>query len=385
MEADVVRIRRLLAAVGLAQGTAYWLLVRDWPSSAAASTWSMVGVTVVTTWASIALFAGGPRHLARLHVAVLALAPPFALVTYWVCRQLPDSGMPTGDAFRVWTWTIAYWIALYVLLPFVQIFAESGRLRFPYAALFRHSWNNFFIAIVAATFTAVFWGLIALWAGLFTLVGIHFFADLFYSRPFLCLADGTVFGVGVAIGRETEHITNTLRRITLAQFRALMPILVMATLLFLCALPLTGVQPLWNTRHASAMLLTLIGAVILFLNAVVQDGEGEPPYPAWLRRGVDGMVLGSTILCGLLFWAIGLRIGQHGLTPGRFYVVVPASKPSTSARTRSRCSGGADAGSRCSAPRTSAWRSSWPRSLSSRTRPCSIRSAGVRGTSSVAC
>jgi hypothetical protein len=324
MEGGVVRMRLLLAAVGLAQGTAYWLLVRHAPSSQAAAAWWMVGVSVVTTWACIAEFAGTRGHPARLHVAVLALASLFALVTYWVGRQLPAFGMPAGDTLRVWTWAITYWIALYVLMPFVQIFQDSGRFRFPYTVLFRHSWNNFFIAFVAATFTAVFWGLIALWAGLFTLVGIRVFADLFYSRPFIFLATGTVFGAGVGIGRETEHITNTLRRVTFAQFRALMPILVVTALLFLAALPLTGVQPLWNTRHASALLLALIGAVVLFLNAVVQDGEGDPPYSPWLRRAVDAMVLGSTIFCGLLFWAIGLRIGQHGLTPGRFWVVVLA-------------------------------------------------------------
>lgn len=133
-----------------------------------------------------------------------------------------------------------------------------------------------------------------------------------------------MLGAGVGIGRETEHITNTLRRVTLAQFRALMPILVMTALLFLAALPMTGVQPLWSTRHASPLLLALIGAVILFLNAVVQDGEGEPPYPTWLLHAVEAMVLGTTIFCGLLFWAIGLRIRQHGLTPERFYVVVLA-------------------------------------------------------------
>ena len=318
MDERPTRNRLLLAAVGLAQGYVYWRLTFG---DARDGVWPMVIASLVTTVALTVQYAWDGRHAARLLAGVVALAVPLTTVTWWVWAQLPGH----GDEYRVGTWSVAYGVALYVLMPFVQLFQANGRLHFPYPGLFRHSWNNFFIGFVAWTFAAVFWALIGLWAMLFKLVGIEFFFDVFFSRPFLIMASTTIAGAGIAIGRETDTVTNMLRRVTLAQFRALMPILIVIVLLFVAALPLTGVAPLWATKRASALLLCLIGAVILFLNAVVQDGEGEPPYPAWLRRALEAAVLVTPVLCVLLVWAIGLRIAEHGLTPDRVYVVVFAA------------------------------------------------------------
>lgn len=316
MEPQATRYRVLFAAVGLVQGVAYW-----WLGSPVFGEWmpSLVLLTLVTTTVVTIQYAWDGRHVGRLLTAAAALATPTTLVAWWVLWQATGDA---GDNSRVGTWSVGYWVTLYVLMPFAQVWVASGGRRFPYPDLFRHSWNNFFIGFVACTFTAVFWALIGLWAGLFKVVGVSFFADVFFTRAFASVATPVVTGAGIAIGRETDTITNMLRRITLAQFRALMPIVVTIVLLFLGTLPMTGVEPLWATRHASPLLFGLIGAMILFLNAVVQDGSGEPLRPLWFRRSVEAAVLGTPVLCGLLFWAIGLRIAQHGLTPDRFYVVV---------------------------------------------------------------
>jgi len=102
--------------------------------------------------------------------------------------------------------------------------------------------------------------LIQLWTVLFTLIGVSLFADIFRTVPFSTLSYATVFGYGLAIGKENAHITNALRYITLAVFSVLMPLLAVIALLFLFTLPLTGLQSLWATKYASPSTALPAGA-----------------------------------------------------------------------------------------------------------------------------
>jgi len=315
--------RLTLAALGFLQGLAYWLAYRFWPGEPRARAGVVALLYFVTVAGLIVQFAWTGRNRLRLAVLSVALAALFAAVALWVWWQIPGQNAPfAGDDFRKWTWATGAAIALYILLPFIQIFQRSDRASFPYPELFQHSWNNVFIGLIAELFAGVFQLLIQLWTVLFTLIGVSLFADIFRTVPFSTLSYATVFGYGLAIGKENAHITNALRYITLAVFSVLMPLLAVIALLFLFTLPLTGLQSLWATKYASPLLLSLLGLTVLFINAVFQDGAGEVPYPTWVRRGVDTALLVMPIFCAITFFAIGLRINQYGLTPERFYVVL---------------------------------------------------------------
>src|SRR5262249_4595811 len=146
-------------------------------------------------------------------------------VTWWALGQQLLGGVRyNGDSNRTGVWFLGAFVFLYVLTPFAQIHQRSGEARFPYPQLFEHSWNNFFVGLVAALFAGVLWALLGLWGALFKLVGIDLFADLFGSRPFAFVATFTAFGYGLAIGRSSEGVITTLRRITLLIARVLLPL-----------------------------------------------------------------------------------------------------------------------------------------------------------------
>jgi hypothetical protein len=104
-----------------------------------------------------------------------------------------------------------------------------------------------------------------------------------------------------------------------------MPLLAVIALLFLVSLPFTGLQPLWDTRHASATLLAMIGATILFFNGTYDDGTGSPPYSPWIRHLVSAALIAIPVYAAIAFYALYLRIDQYGLTFGRFWGVLAAS------------------------------------------------------------
>jgi len=315
--------RLTLAAIGSGQGIVFWIAHRLWPEDPKAAALFAALVSLVTVFGLILELAWTGRNRTRLFTVAASVAALFALVTLWAWWQIPGKdALFQGDSFRLGTLAAASTLALYILLPYIQILHESGKPVFPYPELFRHSWNNFFIAGTGCLFAGIFWGLISLWVALFNMLGVSFFEKVFFSFPFVSITLSAMFGFGIALGKESQMVINTLLRVTLAIFRALMPLLAFIALLFLATLPFTGLQPLWNTKSASPLLLGVLLLVILFINALFQDGSGPRPYPGWLRRGVEGMLLVMPVFAGLTFYAIGLRISQYGLTPERFYVVL---------------------------------------------------------------
>ena len=322
---DTQTSRLALASIGLLQGLTSWLVVGFWPSvpqNAALLVAVLVfvlisGLTFQLTWQG--------RRVLRLVALSGVLGVVWSLVALWVWWQLPPTGVRySGDGYRIATFVFAAVLGVYILLPFGRIYYETGRFSFPYTELFRHSWNTPFIVAIGFLFVGLYWTLVILWAELFNILGVSFFRDVFYSAPFVHMTSYTTFGLGLAVGKESHRVINTLRSITLQVFRMLMPLLAFIALLFLVALAFTGLQPLWGTRAASPLLLSLLAFSVLFINAVFQDGSGERPYPSWVRRGVEGMLVTMPIFAGLILYSIGLRIQQYGLTPDRLYAVLAA-------------------------------------------------------------
>jgi len=95
-------------------------------------------------------------------------------------------------------------------------------------------------------------------------------------------------------------------------------------LLFVASLPFTGLEALWKTRSATLILMCLIATVVLFVNAVYQDGEAPPPYPRWLRAVVNAALLTLPLYGALGLYALSLRIGQYGWTGERFWAALAA-------------------------------------------------------------
>ncbi|MNF88599.1 hypothetical protein D3C84_710970 [compost metagenome] len=211
-------------------------------------------------------------------------------------------------------------VLFYILTPFIQAWDSRSGWRFDYTALYRHAWNNGLIQLLAALLVGLFWLLIILWAGLFSVLGIRFFAELFFNRVFAWLSCALVFAVGVRIGLQRDQVIEALRGLLLAICRALLPLTVLIVLLFVVCLPFTGLDPLWQTKRASAILLALVFTHLCLLNGVFQDGRQSSGYARPLRVMTDASLLVLPLLAALAGYALWLRVQQYGLTPSRVLV-----------------------------------------------------------------
>jgi hypothetical protein len=307
--------RLVLAGVGLVQGLGFFLLAEaDWNRPA-------VWLLAATAFCLLApstfqlTFRLGP--IPRALAAGLGFAGLMALLALWMEWRIGGIGDPAFEEHRgVFFGALA--IISYIGWAFLQTWVERGDRRFPYEDLFRFAWSNILIAAVSAAFLGVFWLVLWLWGALFDLIGIKFFSDLFGKSLFAWLFSGGVFGLGIAISRENGRLVPVLRRVVLMLFQVLAPVLAAASLMFLAMLPVTGLQALWDTKSATLVLVSLLFALSLFVNAVVQDGDRPMPFGRWMNWLMMATLLAMPVFAAIAIYAVRLRINQYGLTPERF-------------------------------------------------------------------
>lgn len=212
-------------------------------------------------------------------------------------------------------------VVSYVALAFFQAWQEEGA-SLSYQALFVHAWSNVLVLGVAAGFTLAAFLVLFLWGAMFKLVGVSVFKDMFEAKLFAFPFYGAVFGLSVALTREYERIILALRTLAVTLCRLLAPVLAVASLLFLLVLPFTGLQPLWATGSATPILLCVIIASVLFVNAVVRYGQEDTGFPAVARYPVMAQLAVLPVFAVLAFYSTWLRVAQYGLTPEREYALV---------------------------------------------------------------
>ncbi len=313
------RTRNTILILGLIQGllmlSAYVVATREILKAPEDLIWLVPWWTVAIAVPTALQLALTDTRDRRVWLFGLGLAGVLALTAAYAAYA---SAVGDGPSPYVFTTFIGW----YVLLPFVQASLKTGRLRPDYPTLFEFAWNNGITLLIASIFTGIFWALLALWAGLFGVIGIKFFSKLFYSPYFAYPVTATVFAFALYLGRNHVSAVVTVRRVILAVFKGLLPLLAVITLLFLAALPFMGLKPLWATGKATALMLTLQILSLFFLNAVFQNGQGEPPYPAWLRALVRAAIVLLPIYTLLCAYALHLRIDQHGWSTDRFWAVL---------------------------------------------------------------
>jgi hypothetical protein len=255
---------------------------------------------------------------------VASLAAFYLLVGWhygaWVIeesRQLPEGGF--GAAFVA----AVQWL---LLMPFLQGRLIEGRWRVRYEVLFASAWNNKLVLAEGIAFTGLFWLLLFLWAKLFEMLGISFFAELFREPMFIYPVTTIVFGTALKLIGSLELLTNVVLEQTLSVLKwlALLAGLILALFTVALVFKLPGMIASGQKAIAAAWLLWLIAGTVLLVNAAYRDGSVANPYP----RSIDfalRCVIPLTVIIGLVaVYALWLRVDQYGFTVSRFWAWVVA-------------------------------------------------------------
>ncbi len=166
-------------------------------------------------------------------------------------------------------------------------------------------------------FTGAFWILLTLGAALFKVIGLNFLEDLLRKDWFAIPITFLVFATAVHLTDVRDGLIRGVRTVGLMLLSWLLLVMTVLAAGFVAALPFTGLDGLWETGSATALVLAAAAALILLIIATYQDGRPDNRPPAVLRVAVRLAAVLIAPLVVIAVWGLALRIGQHGLTPDR--------------------------------------------------------------------
>ncbi len=251
------------------------------------------------------------------HVGLFAiLLVLLAAYTGWQAK--PFGEFPIGSLTGVFVLTMG--LACFKALMYLQQRASGVPLS--YQVLFTNSWRNFLVGALAGLFTGIFWMILLLWGRLFQVIGIDFFFRLFTEEWFAIPVLAVAFGLGISLFRDLTRVIDNITQLLHWLIKLLLPLVLLVAVVFLAALPFTGLDLLWDTGSGTALLLWLLALVLFFTNAVYQDGREADPYPLLLHRGIYAGLCVMPVVAALAFYGLLLRVLQYGWTIERCWAFV---------------------------------------------------------------
>lgn len=219
-----------------------------------------------------------------------------------------------------------YVMALILSLPLLRARLETGRWTASYTVFFHAVCRSALTLAEAILFTGLFWALLLLWAELFSLLGIDFFRELFTDPRFIYPASTLAFTAAARIVAASERLLDGVLEQLLDVLKWLAPMAgVIAVLFTLFLVPrLVDLLDRGERILDSGVLIALVAANVLLLNAGYRDGTRDPGYGRWLREAFRIVppllfIVSSTALASLV-----IRVQALGLTPPRVWGVVAA-------------------------------------------------------------
>ncbi len=306
--------REAMVAISFAQGLALfglWRALEDgfWPSAMPAANFPLW--TIALTFPTFLLFALRRGNFKALAIRAGGAVAVLALLAVYVGWQAtPHGAFPVDSLVSIAVATLVG--ACFLIL----LFLFDGKLQPDYATLFANAWRSALTGALSAALVGGTALILMLWGALFSAVGVDFFMDLFTEDRFLFPVLSVAFGLGVYIFRTMHGVLDRIVALLEGLLRLLLPLVLAVTVIFLAALPFTGLAPLWETGNGTALLLFLNLFGVLFLNGVFQPGR-EAPYPMLVQRLLLPGIALLPVLSLLAAYGLYLRVAQYGWTVER--------------------------------------------------------------------
>ena len=275
-------------------------------------------ITALILWPiGIAYLEGKANHRRVILITGLTVAAMLPLATYIGWQVTP---WPNIQSEAVLAGYIFSMIAIaFMLLLILERYLIDQPWR--YDALYSASWSNGLVALMTGALCIAVTLVLALSAALFSVIGIHFFRTLFTHDLFIALCGCITVALGISTLRQRETIIRPLSKVAGSLAQLLLPVVIVVELLFLLALPVTGLAPLWGTGNGTALLMALTGLALL--STVVYFGE--TPNSTDHSRGMHMLitigVIVLPILCLLSAYGLSLRVLQYGWTVERCWAL----------------------------------------------------------------
>ena len=310
-------------SIGVSWGVVMWWLFRASVTETAQSHWpasqpQVFGpLVLVCGYIPFLKLAGIGRLRWRTYVLWLVAASVVLALIGWhdVARRAADE--LTSPPYLSWAMSAFLAAALFIGHHLVVPADTERRWIASFPAYFDTAWKAGVQLVLSLAFTGAFWLLLMLGVALFNIIGLSFLGDLVGKDWFSIPITTTVFALAVHLTDVRDGLIRGVRSVVLMLLSWLLLVMTVLVAGFLIALPFTGLDGLWKTGSATALVLSAAGALIILINTAYQDGRPDTLPPAILRIAVRIASVLLTPLILIAIWGLSLRVSQHGLTPDR--------------------------------------------------------------------
>lgn len=331
LEAQVSRkVMAARLAVGLVQGLLlYWLYAasRDvaWPATAP---YLMVPLLTVLLIVPVLLVSSlghlAPRQAATWLLAALAVLLVLALHDVWRGTNSYSflsnwNDKPIGSPSMLLV--VFSCVFFFIAHALVMAGAQDGKRIASYNTYFEVAWKLAIQLLFSAFFVGAVFLVLYMGASLFMLVKLNFLHELLEQSWFNVPVSCTAFSCAMHVTDVRPSIVRGIRTLLLVLMSWILPVAVVLVTGFLCTLPFTGLTALWETRHATSVLLFTAAVLLVLVNAAFQNGQAVVALPLRVSARMAAILILPIIMVGI--YALGLRVVQYGWTSDR--VIAAAS------------------------------------------------------------
>ena len=307
----MLKTRVFHVVLGLAGGFAGWLLAEVLVDRLEPRTVLALAVlAVVGLGGALAMLAeiGPVKALA----AAAALAPPAAALAWWGAGRFA-----TVEAFfETGFMLVALVVVATFPVPFLMARAAGGRWGWlDYAALFSLSWILVVRIASATAFAGVVWVVLLLSSVLLDLVGVTYLGEALRQPMVIWLLTAGALGLGLAVVAELADLLSPY--LLLRLLRLLVPVVLAVVAVFVAVLPMRGLSELFGNISAAGVLMAAAAGSVALISISVDQGEDDAVTGWLMTESARMLAVLVPILGGLAVWAVVLRVGQYGWTPGR--------------------------------------------------------------------
>ncbi|MBQ5946547.1 DUF4153 domain-containing protein [Massilia sp. ST3] len=193
--------------------------------------------------------------------------------------------------------------------------AQERRRIASYTTYFELAWKLGVQLAFCGVFVGATWLVLQLGAALFMLVKLDFLQQAIQKAWFAIPVTAFAFSCAMHLTDMRPALVRGIRNLLLVLLSWVLPVLTLLAAGFLCSLPFTGLDALWATKSAGAVLLGAAAAFVILVNAAWQDGGAIAARPVALAARVAGLLLVPMVL--LAIYALALRVQDHGWTGER--------------------------------------------------------------------
>jgi len=309
--------------VGFIQGIALYLIYlavdnHVWPSTNAY--WMAPLLMVFVLVPLLVIQAVGTMRTRTLLLWTLAATALLALLGWLdIWRQWDSSGTeaPGGNGDMTFALVAFTVVGLFIAQSLITAADLERKYVAGYGAYFEVAWKLEIQLLLSAVFVGVFWGVLWLGAVLFNLINLHFIENLI-EKPWFAIPASTLATAAALHATDVRaRLVAGIRTVAHTLLSWLLPLMVLIAVGFTLSLPFTGLQPLWATKSAAALLLTAAGVLVILINAAFQDGDPQHNRAAVMRWSEFAAALVLVPFVLIAAYALWLRVDQYGWTVAR--------------------------------------------------------------------